>query len=195
MSKYLFFFFASVMCAQTSLTLSTSTPIYPGSALNMVVTLAGSAGQNIAGFEFGLPAGSTSIAVGAASTAATKTAWDAGTTLLLTGLTNPAAPAVPLVSNLTYADGIVLTFSYPVAASTAPGTQLAFSLSAPLAANLAGSAVTVMSPTFTALVGVNPTCISAIETSIAAFLAAPTIAGLTHIQAELVAAGSTGICQ
>ena len=181
--------------AQTALTLASTSTVYPGSVMSFTVALSGSAGQNISGLGFTLPANSTGAALGTASTAAGKTLWSAtapNLTQLLIGITN-ATPAV--LTNTAYGDGAVLTFSYTVPATATVGSLLSLSLSAPAAASSAGLNVPVTSPTFTATVGYQSTCLTAITGNVAGYLATPTITLLDKILTELVAANGTGTCQ
>lgn len=192
----LFFGFSSLLLsAQPVLTLTTNSAAFPGSVMSFSIALSGSSGNNISGLGFALPAGSSAPVLGAASTTATKTLWSAtapNETQLLIGITN-ATPAV--LTNTAYADGAVLTFSYTVPSTATVGSVLSLALASPAAASAAGLNVAVTSPTFTATVGYQSTCLAAITANVTSYLATPTIALLDKLLTELVAANSTGTCQ
>ena len=172
--------------------MTTASPVYPGANVVVTVTLAGSAGLNVDGIGLTLPAGSTNPVAGTASTIATKTLWSGGTNMLLIGITT-GSPGI--ITNAVYADGPVLTFSVPIAAGAMVGSTVNLSLTNALAVNPSGTAVALTTPTLTLTVGTNPTCITAINGHITAYLAAPSIGALGQIVTELAAAATTGTCQ
>ncbi len=188
-------FLCSLLQAQT-ITLSTASPVYPGATINLTASLSGSAGKNIDGLGFTLPAGSISPVAAAASTAATKTLWSsANGNLLLIGFTNPAPPSQPVITNAAYADGPVATFAYAVPATAIVGAPLSLSLTNLAAVNPTGTAVPLSGVPFTANVAFAPNCLTAITANVSSYLANPSITILGQIVSELVSANGTGVCQ
>lgn len=173
--------------AQPVVTISTASPVYPGAVLNVAATLSGSAGQNIDGIGFTLPAGFSVPSMGPASVAASKTLWNgsANGNQLLIGYTGAPPPAVPVITNVAYGDGALLTFSYTVPATAAIGSPLSLSLTNLSAVNPSGSAVPITIAPLTATVSYAATCLAAINGNVASYLSAPSIALLGQIVAEL----------
>jgi len=187
----LFLLFASSLFAQPVLTLSTTGAVYPGATLAVTVGLTGSSGQNISGLQFGLPAGSSAMLPGAASTAALKTlrTSTAGTTVLLVGWSGSTPPTA---SNAPYADGVVGTFSYLVPAGMGP---LSLALTGPVAASTTGQNVAITTAPLALTVGLDPACASAITTNVGSWTTNPSAAGFVAIVMELAAASTTGTCK
>lgn len=137
--------------AQTlTLTSPATTTVAPGQVVNLVLTLIGSAGANIADLEWGLnlPAGVTAGAVigGTASTAAQKTIYCNVTNTLCVGLglSQASPPSPPVLSNLTYSDGVVASVPVTIPSGAAPGPMV-IGLISLAGASLTGGLVTVTS--------------------------------------------------
>lgn len=152
------FLVTGALAAQTAtLILTGPATAAPGSSVTVSLGLAGSSGQNLAALQWTAipPAGVTisSVASGAASTAATKTPYcNTGNTLcILVGLST-ATP--PVITNAVYADGVVATLQVAIPATAAPG-PMTIPLTGLLGASTAASGVTITSGTAYSLTVLN----------------------------------------
>lgn len=135
---------AGIALAQPTLTVTgPSSPVAPGSTVNLSVTLAGSSGANIAGLQATIIApNSTSVTAGAAATAAQKT--------VASGFSPASANLKWLLwgmnSNI-FADGVVAQMQFTLPALPASGTvdaqQISTQLSGIVAASNTGSPVPI----------------------------------------------------
>jgi len=178
------------LSAQTippALTLTTSSPVYPGATLSVNVGLTGSGASNIAAFGFTLPAASTAPTVGVASTAAGKAVYsNAANVLLVSPVTAPNSTA--------YADGPVASFTYTVPLTATFGSTVSLALTNPLAASSTGNAVVVTSAPLVATVAMSPVCVQDIVAATTAYLSSPTQAALNLIVTDLAAGQTGGAC-
>jgi hypothetical protein len=176
--------FSALAFAQPQLTVSTSSPVYPGATLNVTVTLSGSAGSNISAIGFALPGGSAALT----SSVSGKFAFTNGNNALLVGFNNGTG------NDTAYSDGPVATFTYTVPTASPAGIGLIVALASPLASNTSGGVVTISSQAFSGIVGLSSTCVNAIQSAITSYLAAPSQTLLGQITADLSTALTGGSC-
>jgi hypothetical protein len=152
----------------------TSQLVYPGAVLNMQITLSGSTGLNMAGLGFSSWTPVSNLAAGTASVTAQKTLWTGTNGVLLTGLTAGTGSSSQTASNLAFADGQILTFSYTVPATQTVGSTLSIAIPTPVfAVDTGGLAMAVTVTPLTLPVVINPVCFTTANADVQAFLAAP----------------------
>lgn len=134
---------ASLFAQGATLTLTGPASALPGQAVTLTLTLAGTAGLNLSGFQFSLPPGSVlaSPAVSPAGAAIGKGAYCGPAGCLDVGLST-ATP--PVVSNNPLSDGAALSVQLTIGTAAAPGV-LALPLSGLLGASTAGVAIPITS--------------------------------------------------
>lgn len=165
---------------------------YPGATIQMAMVLGGSAGFNIAALQMTYWPGVNGLAAGVASTVAQKSLNCNATTAICLLIGDNGTT----LSNATYADGQVLTFSYTIPSTAAIGSTITAGIPAPtFASSNTGATVAVTLVPLTLTVVLNPACISTLGTMLSAFETAPTQTGLNAIEAKLIEINTTGACQ